>query len=47
MECIDPDYYKDICERADYYGMESLTEEEQIILNNFDKEIPTLLIKER
>lgn len=26
------DYIKELCERADYYGMESLTDEEQYIL---------------
>ena len=32
------DYYKELCERADYYGMDSLTEEEQIYLINYNKE---------
>lgn len=31
---IDEDYINDLCERADYYGMESLTEEEQYILQS-------------
>lgn len=31
-EEIDEDYINDLCERADYYGMESLTEEEQHLL---------------
>lgn len=26
------EYYEDLCRRADYYGMESLTEEEQYLL---------------
>ena len=30
---VSNDEYEDICERADYWGMESLTEEEQIIVN--------------
>ena len=29
---MDSEYLEDICKRADYYGMESLTEEEQCIL---------------
>ena len=29
---INEDYINDLCERADYYGMESLTEEEQYLL---------------
>ena len=32
FEEIDEDYINDLCERADYYGMESLTEEEQYLL---------------
>lgn len=35
---ISEDYYFEICEKADYYGMESLTEEEQIILLEYRKE---------
>lgn len=31
-EEIDEDYINDLCEQADYYGMESLTEEEQYLL---------------
>lgn len=27
---IDEDYINDLCEQADYYGMESLTEERRI-----------------
>ena len=34
---MDEDYIKDLCERADYYGVESLTEEEQYILNHKDE----------
>lgn len=34
---MDEDYIKDLCERANYYGMESLTEEEQYILNYKDE----------
>ena len=34
---MDIDYYKELCERADYYGMESLTEEEQNYLINYKK----------
>lgn len=30
---IDEDYINDLCEQADYYGMESLTEEERRIQN--------------
>lgn len=26
------DYYEDLCEIDDYYGMEALTEEEQILV---------------
>ena len=32
MAEFDEEYYEDLCERADYYGMESLTEEEQYLL---------------
>ena len=33
------DEYRELCERADYYGMESLTEEEQYFLIHYhDKE---------
>lgn len=32
IEEIDEDYINDLCEQADYYGMESLTEEEQYLL---------------
>ena len=32
FEEINEDYINDLCERADYYGMESLTEEEQYLL---------------
>lgn len=32
IEEIDEDYINDLCEQADYYGMESLTEEEQHLL---------------
>lgn len=32
------DYYNELCERADYYGMDSLTEEEQFYLINYKKE---------
>ena len=32
----DPDYINELCERADYYGMESLTEYEQYLLNHKD-----------
>ena len=32
------DYYKELCERADYYGMDSLTEEEQFYLINYKNE---------
>ena len=35
---MEEDYYNELCERADYYGMESLTEEEQIYLINYKKE---------
>ena len=28
------DYIKELCEHADYYGMESLTEEEQYTLTH-------------
>lgn len=35
---MDIDYYNELCERADYYGMESLTEEEQNYLINYKKE---------
>ena len=35
---MDIDYYNELCERADYYGMESLTEEEQSYLINYKKE---------
>ena len=31
MAEFDLEYCEDICERIDYYGMESLTEEEQIM----------------
>ena len=31
-EEIDEDYINDLCEQADYYSMESLTEEEQYLL---------------
>lgn len=31
---IDEDYINDLCEQADYFGMESLTENEQYILNH-------------
>lgn len=33
---MDEDYINDLCERADYYGMESLTEEEQFLLAHKD-----------
>lgn len=29
------DYYKELCQRADYCGMEALTEEEQYFLTNY------------
>lgn len=29
---IDEDFYSDICKKADYYGVESLTKQEQVIL---------------
>lgn len=29
------DYYKELCQRADYHGMEALTEEEQHFLTNY------------
>ena len=32
---MDIDYYKELCERADYYGMDSLTEKEQLFLKYF------------
>ena len=32
------DYYKELCERADYYGLDSLTEEEQSYLINYKNE---------
>lgn len=32
------DYIKELCKRADYYGMESLTEEEQYILTHRGEE---------
>ena len=35
---MDIEYYYELCERADYYGMDSLTEEEQIYLINYKKE---------
>ena len=33
------DYLKELCELADYYGMESLTEEEQYILAHRGEEL--------
>ena len=33
------DYIKELCERADYYGMESLTDEEQYILAHRGEEL--------
>ena len=38
---INEDYINDLCERVDYYGMESLTEEEQCI---FEKVYGTMVI---
>lgn len=38
---IDLEYLEDICKRVDYYGMESLTEEEQCI---FEKVYGTMVI---
>lgn len=35
---MEADYYNELCERADYYGMGSLTEEEQFYLINYKKE---------
>ena len=35
---METDYYKELCERADYYGMEALTGEEQNYLINYKKE---------
>lgn len=32
------DYIKELYERADYYGMESLTEEEQYVLAHIGEE---------
>lgn len=37
---VSDEEYEEICERADYWGMKSLTEEEQIIIdcnNNSDE----------
>lgn len=31
---MDEDYINELCERADYYGMEALTEEEQYLVNH-------------
>lgn len=35
MAEFDEDYINDLCEQADYYGMESLTEEEQYLLLSY------------
>lgn len=41
LKMIDLEYLEDICKRVDYYGMESLTEEEQCI---FEKVYGTMVI---
>lgn len=35
LEQYDEDMYNDLCERADFYGMDSLTEDEQYVVDNF------------
>lgn len=37
LDQYDEEDYEDLCERADYYGMESLTEDEQYVVDNFRK----------
>lgn len=41
MAEFDLEYFEDICKRIDYYGMESLTEEEQIM---YQKVFGTMVI---
>ena len=43
---MDSEYLEDICKRADYYGMESLTEEEQCIFEKVFGSMVVACIKE-
>lgn len=36
MKEEDLDYKQELCEQADFWGMESLTEKEQCIVNDWD-----------
>ena len=43
---MDSEYLEDICKRVDYYGMESLTEEEQCIFEKVFGSMVVACIKE-
>lgn len=37
MENFDEDYYKELCQQIDYYGIESLSEEQQYLYRLWNK----------